>query len=234
MNGNSDTEPNFVIINDTKELQSVRTLEEIEQTVKQSEEVVGDKYFNKIEIELIEKLRHKLRLFDPQGIYTFRDIEIGYGQSIIHLCSLLLSLSYITFYLYGLIVMTNPDEMVPGLGYVSDINVLDKLCFYFILIFTFSKIKKLTKVKVGKYSIRYKIALCANSLNRVLLDIFKLMILMFFITFTYTYTPDITPSILIKIYLNGVVGDTISFIEWLIIIIIVVRTLKPFGEGAAK
>jgi hypothetical protein len=232
MNGNSDADPNFVIINDSKELESVSTIDEMEQRVKHSKETIGDQNFNKTEIELIEKQRHKLRLFDPQGIYNFRHIEISYGQSFVQICSLFVSLLCIAFCTYTVLMMTFPDQIVLGLGHVNDLNVLDKLCLYFLLIFTLLKVKKLIETKAGKYSIRYKIALCANSFNRVLLDTLKLTILIYFIVFIYSSinTPDISMAEFIEFYFYGVVGDTISFIEWFFTIIIVVRALKPIGK----
>ncbi len=100
----------------------------------------ADFAFSSSEENLIKKKRHKLRIFDPEGIYTFRHIEIRYFHSFLHTISALIS-SFLLIGFYYLVI-ADTQQVVTGIGDVSDINVLDKLCMSFIAIYGLLKIKK--------------------------------------------------------------------------------------------
>ena len=135
MNGESTYKPNFTVIDD-EPTSEPKPKKENNKTSNDN----ADFAFSSSEENLINKKRHKLRIFDPEGIYTFRHIEIGYFHSFLHAISALISLFLIIGFYY--LVIAETQQIVTGIGDVSDINVLDKLCMSFIAIYGLLKIKK--------------------------------------------------------------------------------------------
>ena len=229
MHGESTYKPNFTVVDDEPTSEP--------KPKKENNKTSNDKAdfaFSSSEENLINKKRHKLRIFDPEGIYTFRHIEIGYFQSFLHAISALISLFLIIGFYY--LVIADTKQVVTGIGDVSDINVLDKLAMSFIAIYGLLKIKKTLTIKVTKFDIRYRVALCANSLNRIIFNYLKLTFICSTIILTIMQVdyPDKTVSAALRIFENGVLADTLSIITWLISIIIVVKAFKYCGKGENK
>lgn len=226
MNGESTYKPNFTVVDD-EPTSEPNPKKENNKTSNDN----ADFAFSSSEESLIKKKRHKLRIFDPEGIYTFRHIEIGYFHSFLHVISLLIALFLIMVFYY--LVITDTQKVVTGIGDVSDINVLDKLCLSFITIYGFVKIKKTLITKVTVFDIRYRIALCANSLSRIVFNSLKLIFicLTIILMIMKVYFPDKTVSAAFSIFENGVLADTLSIITWFISIIIVVKAFKYCGKG---
>ncbi|MGK2231610.1 MAG: hypothetical protein ACI92O_000768 [Colwellia sp.] len=134
------------------------------------------------------------------------------------------------------LVITDTQQLVPGLGRVSDINVLDKLCMSFIALYGLLKIKITFSTKASNFDKRYRIALCANSLNRIALNYLKLSFFSSAIIFTIIQVEflEISVSDAINIFANGVIADSLSIITWFISIVIVVKALKYCGKGEIK
>ena len=229
MNGESTYKPNFTVVDDEPTSEPKPKIEN-----NKTSNDNADFAFSSSEENLINKKRHKLRIFDPEGIYIFRHIEIGYFHSFMHVISLLIALFLIIGFYY--IVITDTQKVVTGIGGVSDINVLDKLCMSFIAFYGLLKIKKTLTTKVAKFDIRYRIALCANSLNRIIFNYLKLIFICstIILTVMQAHSPDKTVSAAFSIFENGVLADTLSIITWFISIVIVVKSFKYCGKGENK
>ena len=229
MNGESTYKPNFTVIDD-EPTSEPKPKKENNKTSNDN----ADFAFSSSEENLIKKKRHKLRMFDPEGIYTFRHIEIGYFHSFLHAISALISLFLIIGFYY--LVIADTQQVVTGIGDVSDMNVLDKLSMSFIAIYGLLKIKKTLTTKVTKFDIRYRIALCANSLNRIIFNYLKLTFICSTIILTIMQVdyPNKTVSAAFSIFENGVLADTLSILTWSISIIIVVKAFKYCGKGENK
>ncbi len=234
MNGDPSNIPDFTIVDD----EQISEAKVESENNKKSNENIGtletDFVFNPSEVSLIQKKRHKLRVFDPKGIYTFKHIEIGYFQSFLHILSMCISLFLIIAFYY--LVVTETQQFVTGLGKVSDLNVLDKLCMSFITFYVFFKIKKTFTTKTTNFDTRYRIALCANSLNRIVLNYLKLTFFFFAIIFMIILVeyPDKTVSSASDLFENGEVADSLSIITWFIFIVIVIKAFKYCGKGELK
>jgi len=229
MNGESTYKPNFTAV-DAEQISESKV--ELKKNKKLNENT--DFAFSPSEVSLIQNKRHKLRIFDPEGIYTFKHIEIGYFQSFIHTISLLISLFLIIGFYY--LVITGAQQFITGIGRVSDLNVLDKLCMAFIALYGFFKIKKIFNTKVTNFDKRYQIALCANSLNRIVLNYLKLIFFFLAIVLPIRQVqyPEKTVSAALNIFENGVFADSVSIITWFISIIIVVKAFTYCGKGEVK
>lgn len=229
MNGESTYKPNFTVIDD-EPTSEPKPKKENNKTSNDN----ADFAFNSSEENLIKKKRHKLRIFDPEGIYTFRHIEIGYFHSFLHAISALISLFLIISY-YRLSI-TETQQLVPGVGYISDLNVLDKLCMTFIALYGVIKVKSVFNVKVTPFNKRYRLALCANAFNRFVLNYLKLIVAFLVFQFLIIQVKylDLTVGEALELTLNGTMTDTISIITWFISIIIVVKAFKYCGKGENK
>lgn len=225
MNGESTFKPNFTV-DDVPTSESNLGKEYNKATSESTDFAISPS-----EEDLIKKKRHKLRLNDPEGVYTFRHIEIGYFHSFIHVISLLIALFLIiSFYL---LVIEDTQQIVTGVGYVSDINLLDKLSMSFIAVYGFLKIKSTLFTKMSKFDIRYRIALCVNALNRIIVNYLKLIFIYSTIALTsiQVYSPNQAVSDAFRVFENGVLADTISIIIWFISITIVIKAFKYCGKG---
>lgn len=234
MNGESTYKPDFITVENEQTLASDNKVEannneNITNDLQNSSVVLTDS-----EVKLIHKQRQKLRLFDPEGLYNFRHIEIGYFQSFLHVLSMCISLFLISGFFFSAIIDT--QQLVKGVGKISDLNLLDKLCMSFIALYGLLNIKKALTTKVTNFDKRYRIAMCANSLSCIIFNYLKLKIFFMVVTLVIIKLkyPDKTVSSAVYIFENGVVADSLSIITWFIFIVIVVKAFKYCGKGKIK
>jgi len=234
MNGESTYKPNFTVVDDI-ELPEPNLEEKSNSQTKETTLPLEDNAdLNPNEINLIYGERHKMRLFDPKGIYTFRHIKISNFQSFLHTLSICISLLLIVNF-YRLLI-TGSHQFVSGLGKVNNLNLLDKLSMTFIAIYGFIKIKKVVSIKVTKFYTRYRLALCANAINFIVLNYFKLSILFLALQLLIIRVkyPNKRVDIAFDLIQNGVMADTLSIITWFISIIIVIKAFKYCSVGETK
>ncbi|MGK2233876.1 MAG: hypothetical protein ACI92O_003086 [Colwellia sp.] len=86
MNGESTYQQNFTVVDEEISNSNAET-ENNKQPTENAKTLQADFVLAPSEISLIQKKRHKLRIFDPKGIYTFKHIEISYFQSFLHTLS---------------------------------------------------------------------------------------------------------------------------------------------------
>ncbi|WP_085303138.1 hypothetical protein [Colwellia polaris] len=234
MNGESTYKPDFITVENEQTLASDNKVE-----ANNNENLTNDLQNSSAdltdsEVKLIHKQRQKLRLFDPEDVYNFRHIEIGYFQSFLHVISLCISIFSIIGFSY--LIINNSQQLVKGIGMISDLNVLDKLCMSFIALYSLFKIKKTLTTKATNFDKRYRIAICANSLNLIVLNYLKLSLLFLalMLTFIQVEYTDETVSSAVYIFENGVVADSLSIITWFIFIVMVVKAFKYCGKGEIK
>jgi len=233
MNGESTYKPNYTMVDDEQIAKPNIETETNNQTKKTAVPLKPKIELVPNEIELISSKRHKLRLFDPKGIYTFRHIEVSYYQSFLHVLSMCVSLFLIVSF-YRLII-TDSHQFVSGIGDVNDLNVLDKLSLWFIALYSFIKVKKAIFIKVAKFHIRYRLALCANAFNLIILNHLKLLIVLLALNLFMIqgYHPEKSVNVALDLIENGVMTDTISIFIWFLSIMIVINALKYCGKGEA-
>lgn len=231
MDDESSYKTNFILIDDEKVSESDVETDNNKQSNKDNNTLEKDFSFAPSELSLVKKNRKKIRIFDPEGIYDFRHIEIGYFYSLLHILSICISLPLILGSYY--FAIAESQQVMPSLGEVSNLNMLDKLCMAFIVLYGFSKIKKVFTTKVTKFDIRYRIALCANSLNCIVLNHLKLLILTYaaFLMLMLSENSEKTVSAAFDIFLNGTLADTIAIISWFISIAITINAFKYCGKG---
>lgn len=234
MNGELPNQTNFVVV-DKKPVQIPpdKVIDEspTDEPVKQCSD---NTVLNQREIVLIRKQRSKLRLMDPQGVYYFRHIPISYLHLVAQFISLCISLPLIYFYCREL--NSESQQQISGVGYVSNWNVLDQLSIIFITIFSIVKLKALLTQKISSSGKRYKFAMLANGINRVVLNILKLFVMNFMMLVIYVLTFD-TPiyfETILEQFENSALGDTISAANWFITIVIIVRAFKFFGKEVTE
>ncbi|MBU2925807.1 hypothetical protein Q4530_01110 [Colwellia sp. 1_MG-2023] len=231
MNGESTYQPDFVVV-DEDNLESKK--ENPSDANKINSQEIVDNDFNQREIDFVNKQRHKLRVINPKGVYFFRHITISYFHSAIHLLSLLISLLLIFLFCRKLNIQS--EQLISGVGYVSDWNVLDQLFLTFIVIFTLTKLRTLMITKINGTSKRYKIALCANAFNSIVFNYLKFLVLIFSLIFSlFFFAIDFETGFLIEDVVakltNGVFVDTVSPIVWCVTLAIVIRGFRFFGKG---
>jgi|GEM_PF-1719395 len=233
MDGEFTYKPNFTVV-DHKSSKFKPESKNNKQSKDNANTLEHSSVLDPNEVGFIQKKRHKIRIFDPEGIYTFRHIEISYFQSFLHTLSMLISLFLIISFYY--FVITDTQKFVTDLGRVSDINTLDKLCMFFIALYSLLKIKKTITTKVTNFNKRYCIAICANSLNTIVLNYLKLIFffLVIILTIIQREYPEKTVSFAFNLFENGVLADTLSIITWFITIMIVIKAFKYCGKGEIK
>tara|TARA_R110001599_G_scaffold82854_2_gene222840 strand:- start:32489 stop:33193 length:705 start_codon:yes stop_codon:yes gene_type:complete len=234
MNGESTYKPNFNVVDDEPIQDPIIEPVNNKQLNENTKISESDLVLNTSEVSLIQKKRHKLRIFDPEGIYTFKHVEIGYFQSFLHAITMFTSLFLIVSF-YRLII-TDTQKLVYGLGYISDLNVLDKLCMTFIALYGLLKIKKTFTTKVTNFDKRYRLALCANALNSIVLNYLKLSFIFIAMALSIIEVeyPEITLSAAFNILENGLISDSLSIMTWFISIVLVVKAFKYCGKGEIK
>lgn len=141
-------------------------------TTAENETPVGA--LNARELGFMERERNKLRLFDPQNVYFFRHVKPSFFQSCLHFLSLVVSFVCLFCAWY----FSRPDEVnIPGVGLVSDTTLMDDLYKYAFLLIVVSGVVALNK-RLKQTPLRlYLLAMLANSFNRAVLNLFKLLVL---------------------------------------------------------
>lgn len=236
MNGESSYQPDFIMVDNKTEGSKESTNNEVDDksSVSGDKCVTHDNNLSQNDLNFLCHQRNRFRLFDPKGVYTFRNVEISYLQTFFHIFSLLISLLlFIGFYYLPFIFINEP---ISSLGNISTLTVLDKLFLAFIAVYIIFKLKQGLTCKVAEFDYRYKIALCANSFNLTVLNSIKLSI--FFMALDLMILTIEPPQVLTEVALenlqNGVRYDIFSAIAWIFTVLIVVNAFKYLGKGAVK
>jgi len=225
----ADAQPNFIIIDDEV---SELTEEPVASEANDEEVDLHRHVFNlsDSEADLITKSRRKLRLFDPEGVYLFRTSKISYFHSFLHITSLVMSILLLFFYFF--FYFTLRKENVPGLGEITDAALLEQLFMFGIVVLSLIKLKQIVTVKVTNFDIRYKLALVANSVNRILIDIFRFSMFLLAVETIFILVNYPEEKVVDAFYFleNGVFADTITFLSWVFTLLIFVRAYKRIGK----
>jgi len=234
MNGETTYKPNYTVVDDGQIAKPNIETETNNQTKKAAVPLKSKIEFAPSEIELISSKRHKLRLFDPKGIYTFRHIEVSYYQSFLHVLSMCISLFLIVSFYRAII--TGSHQFVSGMGDVNSLNTLDMLFIGFIALYGFIKVKRAIFIRVAKFHIRYKLALLANAFNLIILNHVKLLIIL--LAFSLLMILGNYPEKLFKMNFDliesGVMSDTQFILMCFFSNMIVIQALKYCGKGEAE
>lgn len=182
------------------------------------------------ESEFILRAREKLRLFDPEGVYQFRETKIHTYHFFFHVISILLSVMLIGFYF--LLMLATSIEKLDGVGSIMDITPIDNIFILSLVTLLYVKLKKLASVKVTNYDVRYKLALAANAFNRITLNLFKFTIYFFALAIFIISIDHPTESInaAFKRLENGVTADSLTFFSWIVTLLIFIKAFKRFGK----
>ena len=182
------------------------------------------------ESQFILRAREKLRLFDPEGVYQFRETKIRTYQFFFHVVSLLLSVMFIGFYF--LLVLATSIEKLDSVGSIMDVTPIDNIFILSLVALLYVKLKKLVSVKVTNYDVRYKLALAANAFNRITLNLVKFTIYFFALAmFTISIDhPNESINAAFNRLDNGVMADSFMFISWIVTLLIFIQAFKRFGK----
>lgn len=126
------------------------------------------------EQEYIQKLRNKIRIFDPASLYKYRHVKLSAWSSFFQLITLFVSAALLLLINYYTISEFS-SVIIEGVGEVSESTIIDKFSIYlplFIICVSFLSLRKnLKKMPIP----RYWLAMFSNSLNRALLNNIKLL-----------------------------------------------------------
>lgn len=170
------------------------------------------------ELDFLERERNKLRLFDPQSVYRFRHIKLGILQSCVHFLSLVVSIICLICVWY----YSQSDEVnIPGVGLVSNTTLMDDLYKYSLLLIVVSGIVALNK-QLKQTPLRlYLLAMLANSINRAVLNLFKLLVLSLAGFSIFVLASEISLSEAIAFLDNGVSADVLLAVSYFLDLLIV-------------
>lgn len=234
MNSESTYQPNFVINEEEKTSTENKEFEESLKSIPpesiEIKELVSNKLIER-EIEFIETQRSKLRLFDPQGIYFYRHISINYFQSVFHMISLFLSLGLIMILI--IIGFSLSKGGVQGVGLVSNVTVIDKITYSLALFIIIIKLRGLFTIRGGEALNRYKLAMFANSINLVLLNLVKMFSFLLTLAVLAVLPFEGTPqkNVVVELLSNGIISDVINVFLCIIFIVIIIRTFRFCNKG---
>jgi hypothetical protein len=236
MNGESTYQPNFVIDEEDKTSAEQKEFEESLKSIPPTI-AVKDKVSNKLinrEVEFIEGQRRKLRLFDPKGVYFYRHVTISYFQSVSHFITLLISCCVIFLLLE--LGYSESQTLVKGIGWVSNITLIEQMTYYFIVFFIVYQMRKLFKLQGVNRLKSYKLAMLANSLNLTMINFLKVIfILCTLLIFTLmVVTPNENIDVLLLKLSNGVIGDVMNISISFIGIVTIVRGFRFCNKGLTE
>lgn len=231
MNGESAYQPDFVVVKEPTE-----ELQQEEVPLKQSPieapiTTVKTELLNR-EIDFVHKQRKKLRLFDPKGVYFYRHMPISYLHSFFHLVSLVVS-CLIIHLLWQESINVN-EEVIKGIGEVSNITVLDWVFYILSLIVIIRQLNVLYQLKGNNINKRYKLSMLSNAVGRVVLDHTKIFIIsLTFIGVLLLFNePFIEPEVFSEMFSNGVFADIFYVAISLLSLIILIRAFRFCGKEA--
>jgi len=181
------------------------------------------------EIEFLNRHRNKIRLCDPKGVYEFRHIQQTWFQSLVQLVTMLMSLTCLVGLYY--LVFQESKDIVVGVGEVSNLTWIDVLEVVIIAGIVFMGIKGLSKQAKQHPQKRYRIAMLANSFNRMWFNFFRLqlVILILLIAANVIKYPEVA-FINFDYFEEGAIADLASAISTLIVILICFRAFRFCGK----
>ncbi len=229
MNGESAYQPDFVVVKEpTEELQQ----EEVPSKKSPIEDPITKaktELLNR-EVDFIHKQRKKLRLFDPKGVYFYRHMPISYLHSFFHLVSL--GVSCLIIHLLWQWSLNVDEEVVKGIGEVSNTTMLDWLFFIMSLIVIIRQLTVLYQLKGADINKRYKLSMLSNAVGRVVLNHTKIFII-FFMFFGALLLFDFSLAeleVFSEMFVNGVFADIFDAAISLLSLIILIRAFRFCGK----
>jgi hypothetical protein len=228
MNGESTYQPNFVIGEEdkasTEQKEFEESLKSIPPTISVKDEA-SNKLINR-EVEFIEGQRSKLRLFDPKGVYFYRHVTISYFQSAFHIISLLVS-CYLIYLLFAEGSALS-REFVKGIGWVSNVTLMATMADIVVLVVLFIQLRGLFKHQGLAAVRRYKLAMLSNSINSVVINHLKLIVLFLILMMLYSFSLGslVQADSAFEKLSNGVISDVFEVLLLIISIFIIVRAFR--------
>jgi len=181
------------------------------------------------EIEFLNRHRGKLRLCDPKGVYEFRHIQQTWLQSSLQLVTMLVSIACMVslYYLY----YQGSKEIMAGIGEVSNLIWVDAFEMFMIVGIIVMTIKRLGKQAKQHPQKRYRLAMLANSFNRMWFNYFRLLlvVLILLIAANIIKYPEVA-LINFDYFEEGAVADLANAIFTLIVIFICFRAFRFCGK----
>jgi hypothetical protein len=236
MNGESTYQPNFVIDEEDKTSTEEKEFQDSLKSIPPTTAVKDEASFKIIdrEVEFIEGQRNKLRLFDPKGVYFYRHITISYLQSFFHIISLLVSCYLI--YLVYLEGSALSREFVKGIGWVSNVTLMATMADIVILVVLFIQLRGLFKHQGLAAVRRYKLAMLSNSINSVVINHLKLLVLFLILIMLYFFSLGslVQADSALEKLSNGVISDVLEILLLIISIFIIVRAFRFCNRGLAE
>jgi hypothetical protein len=236
MNGESTYEPNFVINEEDKASTEQKEFEESLKSIPPTTALKDEASIKLIdrEVEFIEGQRSKLRLFDPKGVYFYRHNTISYFQSAFHIISLLVS----CYLIYLLLLETSSlsKEFVQGIGWVSNITLIERMADITILVVLFVQFRGLFKHQGLSALRRYKLAMLANAINNVVINHLKLIVLFLILMMLYFFSIGslVEADAVFEKLSNGVIADVYEALLIIISIAIIVRAFRFCNKELAE
>jgi len=181
------------------------------------------------ELQLMEKVRRKIRLCDPRGVYFYRHIPCGWFASLLHFFTLIISVVLLSSLLVASYVATAQVAVI-GVGSVTNITVIDVLELFFVGLIIVTALYSL-KGKTRHYSVkRYGLAMLANAFNRVLFSYCKLAIYFGALVMVAILINEKDAPFVLGRLMNGVTADVLSVVSSLLNIIIFYRAFSSCHE----
>ena len=240
MNAESTYEPNFVINEEAKASTEQKEFEESLKSIPPTTALKDEASIKLIdrEVEFIEGQRSKLRLFDPKGVYFYRHNTISYFQSAFHIISLLVS----CYLIYLLLLETSSlsKEFVQGIGWVSNITLIERMADITILVVLFVQLRGLFKHQGLSALRQYKLAMLANAINNVVINHLKLIVLFLFLflilMMLYFFSIDslVEADAVFEKLSNGVIADVYEALLIVISIAIIARAFRFCNKELAE
>ena len=181
----------------------------------------------KREADRIEKQRKTIYFANPEEVYFNHHIQRHWSSTIIQICSLICSVSVIGTLFY-LIAITDDgySKYIYGVGYVSDITIVDKLTLFSSLTIAFYGIKALLNNGGALLGKHYAIAMLSNAFAFVIVKhvkfIFYYMILFCFVAMG----SEESFNTVLEQYSEGAFYDIINLFLNLISLYIIYRAFK--------
>ena len=181
------------------------------------------------EIEFLNRHRGKLRLCDPKGVYEFRHIQQTWLQSLLQLVTMLISLTCMAGLYY--LAYQGSKEIMLGVGEVSNLTWIDAFEVIMIVGIIFMAIKRLGERAKLHPQKRYRLTMLANAFNRMWLNNFRLMLIVFLLFIVANLIKDPTlQSINLELFEEGAIADLANAICSLIVIFICFRAFRFCGK----
>ena len=235
MTSKSEYQPDFVLRKENDESVNDNNEEKITPSSVYNTTILENKKSELIKREFtyIQKQRKKIRFFDPKGVYFYRHVTISYFQSTLHLLSLLLSCYLISSMLN--FSAKESKEFIAGIGWISNTTAIDTMTTSILLMIISIQLIRLFK-KQGIVAIkRYRLAMLSNAVNRVVLNLCKLILLflsLIMLLFIFNEVNN-TPLILESLE-NGVPADILNVIFCVFTIFIVLFSFRFCGKELAE